>query len=217
VQYFPKAASGISNVIQSGLPGMSFSLSVNTNPFVNRYAEPEDLIGTLSDEVGIGHIQLVHEFISPAWQPTTVKRLTDRMAKACAAKRAKITSMMTGPYGRLNHFTHPDSDVRDYYVPGSKAWRISPPIRLPGDHTQYNILTAIMTIRRRNELMKIGLDCWSDVAAHAKSRRTRIRVLGANVGGPREWAYHQGVPGAAGLGEAETAVAICHGGHRSRR
>jgi D-erythrulose 1-phosphate 3-epimerase len=86
---------------------MGFTLSVNTNPFVNRFAEPEDLIGTLADEVGIGHIQLVHEFINPSWKATTVKRLTDRMAKACVQKDAKITSIMTGPYGRLNHFAPP--------------------------------------------------------------------------------------------------------------
>ena len=152
---------------------MSFSLSVNTNPFVNRYAEPEDLIGTLSDDVGIGHIQLVHEFINPSWQAKTVKRLTDRMAKACAAKRAKITSMMTGPYGRLNHFTHPDSDVRDYYVAWFKGLaNIAADLGCPAIGTQYGILTYrdYDDPVRRNELMKIGFDCWSDVAAHAKSR-----------------------------------------------
>ena len=76
---------------------MGFSLSVNTNPLVNRFAEPEDVINVLADEIGIGHIQLVHEFINPTWPASTVKRLTDRMAKACAKSRAKITSIMTGP------------------------------------------------------------------------------------------------------------------------
>ena len=95
---------------------MGFSLSLNANPLVNRFAEPEDLIAVLADEIGIGHIQLVHEFINPAWDTKTVARLTGRMAKACASKRVKITSLMTGPYGRLNHFAHPDGEVRDYYV-----------------------------------------------------------------------------------------------------
>ena len=81
-----------------------FRFSLNTNPLVNRFAEPEDLIAVLADEVGIGHIQLVHEFINPAWDAKTVARLTDRMAKACAARSVKVTSLMTGPYGRLNHF-----------------------------------------------------------------------------------------------------------------
>ena len=40
---------------------MGFTLSVNTNPFVNRFAEPEDLIATLGDEIGIAvDVERVH-------------------------------------------------------------------------------------------------------------------------------------------------------------
>ena len=37
------------------------------NPFVNRLAEPAELIDTIAGEIGIGYLQLVHEFINPAW------------------------------------------------------------------------------------------------------------------------------------------------------
>ena len=152
---------------------MGFTLSVNTNPFVNRFAEPEDLIATLADEVGIGHIQLVHEFINPSWESATVKRLTDRMASACAAKRAKITSIMTGPYGRLNHFAQPDAEVRQYYVDWFKGMAdIAGDLGAPAIGTQFGIFTFkdFDDERRRAELMQIALDCWRDVAEHAKSR-----------------------------------------------
>lgn len=152
---------------------MGFTLSVNTNPFVNRFAEPEDLITTLSDDVGIGHIQLVHEFINPSWPAATVKRLTDRMAKACSAKRAKITSIMTGPYGRLNHFAHPDADVRNYYVDWFKGMAdIAADLGAPAIGTQFGIFTFrdYDDEARRAELMQVALDCWRDVADHAKSR-----------------------------------------------
>lgn len=152
---------------------MGFSLSVNTNPFVNRFAEPEDLIGTLTDDVGIGHIQLVHEFINPSWKASTVKRLTDRMARACAAKRAKITSVMTGPYGRLNHFAHPDEEVRQYYVEWFKGLAdIAGDLGAPAIGTQFGIFTFkdYDDVERREELMAIALECWRDVAEHAKTR-----------------------------------------------
>ena len=152
---------------------MGFTLSVNTNPFVNRFAEPEDLIATLSDEVGIGHIQLVHEFINPSWKAATIKRLTDRMARTCVAKRAKITSIMTGPYGRLNHFAHPDAEVRQYYVDWFKGMAdIAGDLGAPAIGTQFGIFTFkdYDDSARRDELMKIALDCWRDVATHAKSR-----------------------------------------------
>ncbi len=150
---------------------MGFSLSVNTNPLVNRFAEPEDVVSVLVDEIGIGHIQLVHEFINPSWDVKTVKRLTDRMAKSCAAKRAKVTSIMTGPYGRLNHFAHPDADVRAYYVQWFKGMSdIAADLDCPAIGTQFGIFTFkdFDDPARRASLMQIALDCWRDVAEHAK-------------------------------------------------
>ncbi|MDP1702383.1 MAG: TIM barrel protein [Aestuariivirga sp.] len=152
---------------------MGFSLSVNTNPLVNRFAEPEDVVSVLTDEIGIGHFQLVHEFINPSWAAPTVKRLTDRMAKACAKHRAKITSIMTGPYGRLNHFAHPDAEVRDYYVDWFKGMvDIAADLGAPAIGTQFGIFTFrdYDDPVRREGLMRIALECWRDVARHAKAR-----------------------------------------------
>jgi sugar phosphate isomerase/epimerase len=152
---------------------MGFSLSVNTNPLVNRFAEPEDVIGVLADEIGVGHIQLVHEFINPSWAAPTVKRLTDRMARACAISSAKITSVMTGPYGRLNHFAHPDAEVRGYYVDWFKRMAdIAADLGAPAIGTQFGIFTFrdYDDPVRRDALMQIALDCWREVAEHAKAR-----------------------------------------------
>jgi D-erythrulose 1-phosphate 3-epimerase len=152
---------------------MGFSLSVNTNPLVNRFAEPEDVVSVLVDEIGIGHIQLVHEFINPSWDSKTVKRLTDRMAKSCASKRAQVTSIMTGPYGRLNHFAHPDADVRTYYVKWFKGMvDIAADLNCPAIGTQFGIFTFkdFDDPVRRSDLMQVALGCWRDVAEHAKLR-----------------------------------------------
>lgn len=146
---------------------------MNTNPLVNRFAEPEDVIGVLAREIGIGHIQLVHEFINPAWPAATVKRLTDRMARGLAQTGAKITSMMTGPYGRLNHFAHPDAGVRDYYVEWFKGLAsIAADLGCPAIGTQFGIFTYkdYDDPQRRTMLMDVALDCWLDVAEHAKRR-----------------------------------------------
>jgi D-erythrulose 1-phosphate 3-epimerase len=152
---------------------MAFKLSVNTNPLVNRFAEPEELITVLADEIGIGHIQLVHEFINPSWDAKTIHKLVTRMAKACSAKHVKITSAMTGPYGRLNHFGHPDEDVRAYYVQWFKTFAdIAADLGCPAIGTQF----AILTYRDHDEparfraIMDVALACWQDVADYAKDR-----------------------------------------------
>ena len=80
---------------------------------------------------------------------------------------------MTGPYGRLNHFAHPDSEVRDYYVRWFKGMAdIAGDLGTPTLGTQFGIFTYrdFDDPARRSELMQIALDCWREVAEHAKSR-----------------------------------------------
>jgi D-erythrulose 1-phosphate 3-epimerase len=152
---------------------MAFSLSVNTNPLVNRFAAPEDVVAVLAEDIGIGHIQLVHEFINPSWETKTIRRLVVRMAKALAAKGAKITSAMTGPYGRLNHFGHPDAEVRDYYVRWFKTYAdIAADLGCPAIGTQFAILTYRDhdDVERYRMIMDTALACWRQVAEHAQRR-----------------------------------------------
>ena len=170
---------------------MPFTLSLSTNPFVNRFAEPEDLISVLANDVGIGHIQLTHEFINPAWRASTVTRLTERMAKAASAAGVKITSLMTGPYGRLNHFGHPDEEVRLYYVRWFKTLcDVAADLGCPAVGTQF----AILTYRdwddpvRRERLTRIALDCWRQVAEHAAPKGLRY-LFWEPMSVPREYGH----------------------------
>jgi D-erythrulose 1-phosphate 3-epimerase len=174
VQYFSERHRDVNKNRRCAAGGtVGFSLSVNTNPLVNRFAEPEEFVAVLADEIGIGHIQLVHEFINPSWEAKTIRRLTDRMAKALSAKKAKITSAMTGPYGRLNHFGHPDPEVRAYYVQWFKAYAdIATDLGCPAIGTQF----AILAYRDHDDparyrvIMDAALACWRAVAEHAGAR-----------------------------------------------
>jgi D-erythrulose 1-phosphate 3-epimerase len=152
---------------------MAFTLSVNTNPLVNRFAEPEEFVSVLTDDVGIAHIQLVHEFINPSWDASTRTRLAKRMAAALSLKKARITSAMTGPYGRLNHFGHPDAEVRAYYVQWFKNFvDIAVDIGCPAIGTQFAILTyhSMDDGARYQQSVETALACWRVVAEHAAQR-----------------------------------------------
>jgi sugar phosphate isomerase/epimerase len=158
----------------SGLNGpRPFRLSLNLNPFVNRFAEPDQLIPAIAEEIGIGYAQLTHEFINPAWPAAIVRRLTDQMVRQCSAYGVAITSLMTGPYGRLNHFGHPDPDVRRYYVDWFKGLvDIAADLDCPAVGTQFAILTYrdYDDERLRALRMQEALECWRAVAAHAEKR-----------------------------------------------
>jgi hypothetical protein len=150
---------------------MAFSLSLNTNPLVNRFAEPDDLIETVARTLRIRDLQLTHEFINPSWPAETVRRLTRAMDRALQRTGVRIRSGMTGPYGRLNHFGHPDADVRRYYIDWFKRFA-----DIVGDLGGLSIGTqfAIFTYRdyddpaRREAMIRIAMDGWAEVAEHAR-------------------------------------------------
>lgn len=151
---------------------MGFTLSLNTNPLVNRYAEPEDLIETVARELRIRDLQLTHEFVNPSWPAHVLRRLTRRMRAAMARTGVRVTSGMTGPYGRLNHFGHPDPDVRRYYVDWFKTFAdVAADLGARSVGTQF----AIFAYRdyddpaRREALIQTAIDCWAEVAEHGRA------------------------------------------------
>eukprot|EP01037_Dinobryon_pediforme_P010638 gene10638-10709_t len=152
---------------------MTFRLSLATNPFVNRVVEPRELIETIAQDIGIGYIQLTHEFINPAWPTAVVRRMTDEMAALCALHGVKVTSMMTGPYGRLSHFGHPDADIRHYYVDWFKGLvDIAADLGSETIGTQFAILSYsdFDDAARRKKRLDEALACWRIVAEHAAKR-----------------------------------------------
>ena len=150
---------------------MGFTLSLSTNPLVNRYADPDDVIDTVAVKIGIRDLQLTHEYINPGWPAPIIAAQTRRFQKALARTGVRVTSGMTGPYGRLNHFGHPDAEVRRYYVDWFKTFA-SVCAELGADciGTQFAIFPhkEFDDPKRRAALMRIAKDCWAEVAAHAK-------------------------------------------------
>ncbi|MCB2052915.1 MAG: TIM barrel protein [Geminicoccaceae bacterium] len=149
---------------------MSFTLSLNTNPLVNRFAEPDDLIETIARDIRIERIQLTHEFVDPAWPASVVARHVRAYRRALDRTGVKITSIMTGPYGRLNHFGHPDADVRAHSV----RWfctlaDIAAELGAPVVGTQFAILTLkdFRDPHRREAMIEAALEGWRTVARHA--------------------------------------------------
>jgi len=151
---------------------LAFTLSLNTNPLVNRFADPDDLIDTIAYDIGIRDVQLTHEFVNPGWPAATIVKFIRLFRGALARTGVRVTSGMTGPYGRLNHFGHPDADVRRYYVDWFKTFAdISAELGASGMGTQFAIFTHrdFDDLGRRERLFDIALDCWREVAEHARA------------------------------------------------
>lgn len=151
---------------------MPLTLSLNTNPLVNRFADPDDLIDTVARDLRIRDLQLTHEFINPSWPTPVIRRLTRTMRGALERTGVRVTSGMTGPYGRLNHFGHPDPDVRRYYIDWLKTFAdVTADLGGRSVGTQFAIFSYLDfdVPERRETLTRIAIDCWAEVAEHGRA------------------------------------------------
>ena len=151
---------------------MPLTLSLNTNPLVNRFAEPDDLVDTIARDLAIRDVQLTHEFINPSWPAPVIQRLARQMGAALRRTGVRVTSGMTGPYGRLNHFGHPDPDVRRHYVQWFKTFAdIIAELGGSSVGTQFAIFTYADhdDPARREALTSVALECWAEVAEHGRA------------------------------------------------
>ena len=79
---------------------MALTLSLNTNPLVNRFADPDDLIDTVARDLRIRDLQLTHEFINPSWPAPVIRRLTRQMR--AALDRMDLAHLAQRPATRLS-------------------------------------------------------------------------------------------------------------------
>jgi len=151
---------------------MPFTLSLNTNPLVNRFADPDDLIDTVAYRIGVRDIQLTHEFLHPDWPAELRTRMLGRLRQARQRAGVRVTSVMTGPYGRLNFFGHPDAGVRRYAVDWFRRLADgAAELDAAAMGTQFAILAQRDhdDAARRAVRIDEALACWAEVADHARA------------------------------------------------
>ena len=83
---------------------MPYTLSLNTNPLVNRFAEPVDLIDTVALDLRIRDLQLTHEFINPSWPAPVIRKLV---------RQTDLALERTGMGHLLVRWHHPTLDRGD--------------------------------------------------------------------------------------------------------
>ncbi len=94
---------------------MVYWLGVNTTFAINRIVEPEELIGTIAEEIGLRRVQLIAEHLDPDWPAGLIADYVRRFNRACEANGVRITSMLTGTQIRVNQLAHPDPQVRKHW------------------------------------------------------------------------------------------------------
>ena len=152
---------------------MAVTLAINTNCAVNRFAEPEELVRTVAEEIGMHRIQLTACMLNPDLPDAVLADHVRRYDRACAAHGVAITTTFTGAFTRVNHLAHPDAAVRAHWVEWFKRF-VDVTADLGARATGSQI--GIFTYRdnndpaRRQQRFAQALDGWRRIAEHAASR-----------------------------------------------
>lgn len=146
---------------------MTYWLGINTTFAINRIVEPEELIGTIADEIGLRRIQLIPEHLDPDWPPSLISNYVRRFNRACKENGVRITSMLTGTQIRVNQLAHPDREVRAHWLSWMRRFAgIAGELGATCAGSQVGILTYRddRDPARRSDRFNTAADLWFEVA-----------------------------------------------------
>jgi len=95
---------------------MNITLGINTGFAINRYPEPDDWIGVVSDELGLDTIQFTADLLNPFLPADLVAREADKIRSLCEKKGVRVQTAFTSAFTRVNHLMHPDEALRRAWI-----------------------------------------------------------------------------------------------------
>lgn len=95
---------------------MGFELGINTGFAVNRYSEPEAWTEIVGNILGLKSVQFTADMLNPDLPELIKKDHVKRIRKNLEKYDARVDSVFTGAFTRVNHLAHPESAVRDHWI-----------------------------------------------------------------------------------------------------
>ena len=89
-------------------------LVLNTGFLVNRYPDPESWTAIIGD-LQVKNVQLTADLFSPHYPDSIIEREAEKILDFSSKYGFNISSMFTGAFTRVNHFCHPNEDIREFW------------------------------------------------------------------------------------------------------
>jgi sugar phosphate isomerase/epimerase len=146
---------------------MRKTLGLNLGFAVNRYSSPLQWTELVADELGIKSVQFTADLLNPYLSDNILWRLADETREKADQKGISIDSVFTGAFTRLNHFSHPDAELRQWWCDWFRRFcRLAAVLGAKSLGSHFGILTipdcADSELKARR--FRDNLDCWKYVA-----------------------------------------------------
>jgi sugar phosphate isomerase/epimerase len=149
------------------------SLGINTGFAVNRYAEHEEWIRIVGDELGLRRAQITADMLNVDLPAPIINRHIKQINAACARYNVQITSSFTGAFTRVNHLAHPDAEIRRHWTNWFKRFvDLSSDLGCTSMGSHFGIFThrdnGDLDVRKERRAQNI--ECWHEIASYAAER-----------------------------------------------
>jgi len=138
---------------------------------VNRLTPPEQWVPFVKHELGIDSVQFTADMIMPYMMDPLARRIAERTRAIADDHALSIDSTFTGAFTRLNHFSHPDREVREYWLRWFHAFADVSAIlgaRSMGSHFGIQTMEDSGDLESREKLLSKTVGCWRKLAGYVK-------------------------------------------------
>ncbi len=150
---------------------MKINLAINLGFAVNRLTPPEQWVPYVRKCLGLNRVQLTADMFMPYLLDPLALKIARRTREIADAHGVMIDSTFTGAFTRLNHFSHPDPEVRQYWLRWFKAFAdISVALGATslGSHFGIQTMPDCLNSETREEMLQTALGCWRELAQYAR-------------------------------------------------
>ncbi|MBU79283.1 MAG: erythrose 4-phosphate dehydrogenase [Flavobacteriales bacterium] len=148
-----------------------YRLGINTGFAVNRYTDPKSWCA-LVNKCNVNNVQLTADLINPSLPDYIIEDQINQINYWRKLYNIEISSTFTGAFTRLNHLTHPDEDIRKYWINWFKKFAditVKLGCNTMGSH--FGILTTkdyndAKTFKKRKVE---AINLWHDIADYGKN------------------------------------------------
>lgn len=147
-----------------------YRLGLNTGFAVNRYSD-SDAWTKLVNKCGINSVQLTADLLNPSLPKKIINSQLIKIKNNCKDYSIDVTSTFTGAFTRLNHLSHPDYEIRKYWVDWFKKFaEITIELQSTTMGSHFGILTTENYSNKSvfEERKNDNIEHWHEIADYAK-------------------------------------------------
>jgi sugar phosphate isomerase/epimerase len=149
---------------------MQVELGINTGFALNRYTAPHQWIPLVAETFGLKVVQFTADLLNPALPDPIIMQQAAQIQTLLDHYGVRVAHTFTSAFTRLNHLSHPDPDIRDYWVDWfCRFVDISVSLGAESMGSHFGILTVpdLQDPQLRAERFRQNIEGWHKIAAYA--------------------------------------------------